>query len=273
MATAATDTIPLQTGIIYGPVRSRRLGASLGINLLPSDYKLCSFNCLYCQYGWTSKPSLALDGHARNLPRTGDVAAALEDYLQRAARRKTKIDAITFSGNGEPTLHPELADIVAAARVLRDRYLPKVKLAILSNSSTIGRLEVQEALNALDLKLMKFDAGTEDMIRRLNAPAPPFYLGEVVAGLKTLKGVTRGEETLEGQPADPAMDRGPGALARRRAGGSVLAPCGLLSRLSISNRCVRRTRLFTNDIARSLTGRLTEGYLSQIKIFTGCPAI
>lgn len=206
MATAATDTIPLQTGIIYGPVRSRRLGASLGINLLPSDYKLCSFNCLYCQYGWTSKPSLALDGHVRNLPRTGDVAAALEDYLQRAARRKTKIDAITFSGNGEPTLHPELADIVAAARTLRDRHLPKAKLAILSNSSTIGRPEVQEALNVLDLKLMKFDAGTEDMIRRLNAPAPPFYLGEVVAGLKTLKDVILQSMFVQGRVANTDPD-------------------------------------------------------------------
>lgn len=206
MAMAATNTIPLQTGIIYGPIRSRRLGASLGINLLPADYKLCSFNCLYCQYGWTSKPTLALDGHLRNLPRPGDVSSTLEAYLQRAAKRKGRIDAITFSGNGEPTLHPDLAEIVGAARALRDRYLPRAKLAILSNSSTVGRAEVRSALDMLDLKLMKFDAGTEDMIRRLNAPSPPFYLGEVVAGLKTLKDVILQSMFVQGRVSNTDPD-------------------------------------------------------------------
>ena len=198
--------MPLQTGIIYGPVRSRRLGASLGVNLLPTHYKLCSFNCLYCQYGWTPKPTLTINDHARELPRGAEVSSALEERLQGAVKRKEKIDCITFSGNGEPTLHPELADIVAAVRALRDRYLPKAKLAILSNSSTVGRAEVREALAALDLRLMKFDAGTEDIIRRLNGVPAPFYIGEVVAGLKALKEVILQSMFVQGRVANTDPD-------------------------------------------------------------------
>lgn len=206
MATAPLNAIPLQSRIIYGPVCSRRLGASLGINLLPNGYKLCSFNCIYCQYGWTTKPTLTLNDHGQNLPRPAEVSAALEAFLQRAAKRKNRIDCITFSGNGEPTLHPDLAEIVAVAKRLRDRYLPRAKLAILSNSSTVGRAEVREALDMMDLKLMKLDAGTEDLIRRLNAPAPPFYLGEVVAGLKSLKDVILQSMFVQGRLSNTDPD-------------------------------------------------------------------
>lgn len=182
-------TLPLQSGIVYGPVNSRRLGASLGVNLLPCGYKLCSFNCLYCQYDWTHKPTLNLTYQIKDLPRPEAVSAALQASLQRIAKRRSRLDCITFSGNGEPTLHPDLAEIVAAAKQLRDQYLPQVKLVILSNSSTVGREEVRAALEMLDLKVMKLDAGSEDLIRRLNTPTPPFYIGEIVAGLKNLKNV------------------------------------------------------------------------------------
>lgn len=188
-AVPSLKSLPLQSGIIYGPVHSRRLGLSLGINLLPSAYKLCSFNCLYCQYGWTDKPTLNVTNQVKDLPRPEEVSIALERALQEMVRRGTKADAITFSGNGEPTLHPELAEIIDRARLLRNTYLPQAKLAILSNSSTVSQKDVREALEKLDMRMMKLDAGSEELMRQLNGPAPALYLGEIVAGLKKLKDV------------------------------------------------------------------------------------
>lgn len=179
----------LQSGIVYGPVHSRRLGRSLGINILPSKYKLCSFNCRYCQYGWTERPTLQPTGELRNLPTPQEVGAALEQSLRRIARHRTRIDSLTFSGNGETTLHPDFGTIVDLVKSLRDRYLPHIKLAILSNASKVGDKEVRDALEKLDLKIMKLDAGSEELVHELNGPAPPFYLGEIVAGLKELSDV------------------------------------------------------------------------------------
>jgi len=189
LAIQSFKSLPLQSGIIYGPVHSRRLGPSLGINLLPSGYKLCSFNCLYCQYGWTYKPTLNVNQHLKDLPRPEEISDALKRSLQDMIRRGTKVDCITFSGNGEPTLHPELAEIIDRARLLRNTYLPQAKLAILSNSSTVGQKEVRDALEMLDMRMMKLDAGSEELMRQLNGPAPPLYLGQIVAGLKKLKDV------------------------------------------------------------------------------------
>jgi len=182
-------SLPLQSGIIYGPVHSRRLGLSLGINLLPSGYKLCSFNCLYCQYGWTYKPTLNVNQHVKDLPRPEEISDALKRSLQDMIRRGTKVDCITFAGNGEPTLHPELAEIIDRTRLFRDKYVPQAKLAILSNSSTVNKEEVRDALEMLDMRVMKLDAGSEELMRHLNKPAPPLYLGEIVDGLKKLKDV------------------------------------------------------------------------------------
>jgi len=184
-----SQILPLQSRVIYGPVQSRRLGLSLGVNLLPADYKLCSFNCLYCQYGWTRKPTLDPGDRIKDLPRPEEVLNALERSLKQLLRRRVRLDCITFSGNGEPTLHPDLAEIADAAKALRDRYFPQVKVAILSNSSTVCREAIREALEKFDLKIMKLDAGSDEIIHRLNAPAPPFYLRDVVEGLKKLKGV------------------------------------------------------------------------------------
>lgn len=189
MPAAALRPMRLQSGIIYGPVDSRRLGRSLGVNLLPRTYKLCSFNCLYCQYGWTAEPTLDVTRRAKDLPRPDEVSAALEKSLRLAAQQRTRVDAITFSGNGEPTLHPHLAEIVKQSRILRDSYLPSARLAILSNSSTVGKKEVREALDMLDLRIMKFDAGGENLVRHINIPARPFDFGDVVEGLGKLKDV------------------------------------------------------------------------------------
>ena len=189
LAIQSFKSLPLQSGIIYGPVHSRRLGLSLGINLLPSGYKLCSFNCLYCQYGWTYKPTLNVNQHVKDLPRPEEISDALKRSLQDMIRRGTKVDCITFSGNGEPTLHPEIAEIIDRARLLRNTYLPQAKLAILSNSSTVGQKKVRDALEMLDMRMMKLDAGSEELMRHLNKPALPLYLGEIVDGLKKLKDV------------------------------------------------------------------------------------
>jgi wyosine [tRNA(Phe)-imidazoG37] synthetase (radical SAM superfamily) len=177
----------LQQGIIYGPVPSRRLGRSLGVNLLPAEYKVCSFNCLYCQYGWTRKATFTPGERLKELPSVDAVAAALDTALAEFSRGHKAIDAISICGNGEPTLYPELAEVIVSIRKLRDQYQPHARVAILSNSSTVGDPGVRAALELLDLKIMKFDAGSEEMFRQLNHPAAPVYMGEIVAGLKELE--------------------------------------------------------------------------------------
>lgn len=179
--------ISLQRGIIYGPVPSRRLGQSLGINLLPTDHKLCSFNCLYCQYGWTKKVTFSPDEGLESMPSVDAVGAALETALSVLEHDRKKIDSITICGNGEPTLYPALAEVIVLVKKLRHRYQPQARVTILSNSSTVGSPTVRAALEMLDLKLMKFDAGSEAMFRQLNHPAAPVYMGEIIAGLKQLK--------------------------------------------------------------------------------------
>lgn len=189
MAADLLRKLSLRSGIIYGPADSRRLGSSLGINLLPSKYKLCSFNCIYCQYGWTTKPTLTPTHQLKDLPQPDDVIAELEITLRRLLREKTAVDSITICGNGEPTLYPKLAAVIEGAKWLRDRYFPHTRLAILSNSSTVGNKSVRDALELLDLKIMKFDAGSEELFRQLNHPGAPIYMGEIVNGLKQLKNI------------------------------------------------------------------------------------
>ena len=205
-AAHASKLLPLQSGIIYGPVRSRRLGLSLGVNILPTRYKLCSFNCLYCQYGWTFKPTFAPTHQLKDLPRTQQVVTALEKALERFSRESAAIDSISLCGNGEPTLHPNLGEIVQATKRLRDRYLPQALVAIFSNSSTVGMEPVRDALNLLDRNIMKFDAGSEELIRRLNHPAGPIYIGEIVAGLKKLKNVFIQSLFVQGRVANADPD-------------------------------------------------------------------
>lgn len=174
--------------LIYGPLRSRRLGRSLGVNLLGADAKLCSFNCRYCQCGWTEHPMLKAAEPA-DVPSGEKVADALETKLQQLCRERIPIDVITFSGNGEPTLHPDFTAIVEAASDLRDSYVPHAKLAILSNSSTVHLPEVRAALQGVDLKLMKLDAGTDALVRRINLPAPGWDFATMLRGLTMLDGV------------------------------------------------------------------------------------
>ena len=179
-------TLKLQKGIIYGPVNSRRLGPSLGINLSPNSYKLCSFNCIYCQYGKTKVHTIDVIRNLSDLPIKDEVKDALEEWLKKGE----KVDYITFSGNGEPTLHPEFNQIVDEVIKLRDKYLPEAKVAILSNSSMVSSPEVKKALNKLDLRIMKLDCGTKEKFQKINSPARAIEYEKLVEDLKELKNIT-----------------------------------------------------------------------------------
>ncbi|HXG52712.1 MAG TPA: radical SAM protein [candidate division Zixibacteria bacterium] len=196
---------PIRSRIVYGPVRSRRLGFSLGVNLMPSRYKLCSFNCLCCPYSWTCRATAPPGDRLKDTPPPDKVLGALENALQRLSHNRRRADSIVICGNGEPTLHPHLREIVEAVKELRDRYLPRAATAIFSNSSTVADPRVRDTLDLLDLNVMKFDAGSEELIRELNQPAGPIYVGELVAGLRELKRVHLASLFVQGRVtnADP----------------------------------------------------------------------
>jgi wyosine [tRNA(Phe)-imidazoG37] synthetase (radical SAM superfamily) len=195
--------LELKKSLTYGPVRSRRIGRSLGINLFPGDRKVCSLNCAYCQYGWTAAPSLTIADPSA-LP---SVAAVVEAVEQALAGLEQPPDCITFSGNGEATLHPDFANLVDAVASLRDRVCPSARTAILSNSTRVGDPQVRAALARLDLRIMKLDAGTEETLRRLNGPPPELTLGEVLDGLRALDDVTI-QALFVGGPQVYSLDRG-----------------------------------------------------------------
>ncbi|HVP58413.1 MAG TPA: radical SAM protein, partial [bacterium] len=178
--------LALQKAIVYGPVKSRRLGHSLGVNILPAGTKVCSFNCLYCQYGWTDFKMLE-NCAALALPTREQVVSALEAALRRLP---TPPAFITFSGNGEPTLHPDFGRIVESVVEVRNRLAPHARTAILSNSTTVAERGVREALKRLDVRIMKLDAGTAEKLASYNQPAPGIDLDSVLRGLSGLKDVT-----------------------------------------------------------------------------------
>lgn len=179
-------TIPLQQGIVYGPVRSRRLGLSLGLNLLPDEAKACSLNCRYCQYSWTGLLTASPEKIRPFLPSREEVRAAVERALHELLRRGTPPDVLTFSGNGEATLHPDFPAIVDDLLILRDRLAPACRTAILSNATTVDREEIRKALLCLDDPILKLDAGREETFRRLNGPAPTVHFASILDGLKAL---------------------------------------------------------------------------------------
>ena len=172
--------------IVYGPVRSRRLGRSLGINLLPSGMKVCNMNCAYCQYGWT-RGERRTAHRATGWPSPAAIETALAARLERAAVEDEIIDRITVAGHGEPTLHPEFEEVVDRLRAVRDRVAPGIRTAILSNSTTAGWPDVQRALGRLDERYMKLDAGDAITYARINGPGPS--IGSIVDGLAELGGV------------------------------------------------------------------------------------
>lgn len=153
--------------IVFGPIHSRRLGTSLGVNVLPTEKKYCSFNCIYCECGWNIVDTRV------NVPfnKREDIRAALEHRLSvNTEAENANIDSITFSGNGEPTLHPDISGIVDDVMALRNKYCPQAKVTILSNSTNLVREDVFAALQKVDNPILKLDAGTEQMFKAINKP-------------------------------------------------------------------------------------------------------
>jgi wyosine [tRNA(Phe)-imidazoG37] synthetase (radical SAM superfamily) len=161
--------IPMQKSIIYGPIASKRLRRSLGVNLSPIDKKVCTFNCVYCHYGPTHVGQY-------ELPAAEDVVSALEERL----KERPIIDYITFAGNGEPTLHPDFLEIVRAVRRVRDRFLAGTPIALLSNSTQLGRSDVVEAAGLIDFPVFKLDAGDGATLHDVNRPVAPTEIEEIV---------------------------------------------------------------------------------------------
>ncbi len=176
--------LELKKTIVYGPVASRRLGESLGLNLLPGHEKLCSFDCVYCQYGWTALHMPEASG-SRVIPSPGEVGEALENVL---ASLKKPPAYLTFSGNGEATIVKDFHLYVDAVLDVRDRLAPAAKTAILSNSSTVHRREIREPLAKLDYAIMKLDCGDEETFSRYNRPSPGVTLEGITDGLTALSG-------------------------------------------------------------------------------------
>lgn len=169
--------------VIFGPVRSRRLGRSLGVNLLPVDSKFCSFNCIYCECGWTKATR-----QAPVLPSRKEVSEFLEQRLRELVSEDYLPDSITYAGNGEPTLHPDFAGIVDDTLALRNRFVPKAKVTVLSNSSMVHLPDVFEALKKVDNNILKLDVGSERLFRLINNPRPDIGFLELIERLKRFNG-------------------------------------------------------------------------------------
>ena len=166
--------------IVYGPIRSRRLGVSLGVNLMPTTAKLCTFDCVYCECGW-NQPVM----HP-TLPTRDEVREALRTQLSTL---QSQLDVITFSGNGEPTLHPDFLGIIEDTCALRDEYCPKAKVSVLSNSTQLGRKDVVEALRLCDNRILKLDSAIDTTMRLVDKPVnAQLTVGQVVEWLSAFDG-------------------------------------------------------------------------------------
>lgn len=170
--------------IVFGPVKSRRLGVSLGINLLPTKKKICNFNCIYCECGWTRDPEHAFD----HLPSREEVYNALEQKLTDLSQKSYAPDVITYAGNGEPTLHPDFPGIIDDSITLRDKYFPKARIAVLSNSTTISNPLVKAALLKIDMNILKLDSAFDSTIKIHNQPGVNLNVEELINGLTGFNG-------------------------------------------------------------------------------------
>lgn len=169
---------------IFGPVNSRRLGVSLGINLMPADGKVCTFDCLYCECGFNAdfRPTL-------KRPTREEVKEGLEKVLRERSEAGLPLDDITFAGNGEPTAHPDFKGIVEDTAELRDKYFKDAKLSVLSNSTFIHKEEVREALMLVENNILKLDTVDQAYIQKLDRPQQPFYdVKEIIKNLKRFEG-------------------------------------------------------------------------------------
>ncbi len=169
---------------IYGPIHSRRLGMSLGINLMPNDGKICSFDCLYCEAGFNAQGP-GKDG----VPSRDAVKKQLRRKLEEMKQAGQTLDVITFSGNGEPTLHPDFEKVVDDVLRLRTEFFPNAKVSVLSNSTMAGKAAVARALLKVDNNILKLDSALPHTFRLINRPTSPNCLPEgVIADLKRFDG-------------------------------------------------------------------------------------
>lgn len=168
---------------IFGPVKSRRLGLSLGVNLLPGDGKICTFDCIYCECGFNNERRTNSP-----LPKRADVATALEERLIQMQAEGALPDVITFAGNGEPTIHPHFSGIIDDTVSLRDRYCPNAKVSVLSNATMIVRSSVFEALKKVDNNILKLDTVSPEYIGRIDRPTGKYDLSEIIRAMKAFEG-------------------------------------------------------------------------------------
>jgi len=208
----AKDQTILFHSTIFGPVRSRRLGVSLGVNLLPSDRKVCSFDCIYCEAGYNAQ------GPGKSgLPTPEKVKADLEARLADMKAKGEPLDVITFSGNGEPTVHPQFPEIIDAVVSLRDRHFPQAKVSVLSNSTRIFSPAVADALRRVDNNILKLDSAIERTVQLLDRPNLSYRLPKVIEQLAQFSGsgiiqtmITRGSH--DGEAVDNSTDEEIAAL-------------------------------------------------------------
>lgn len=168
---------------IFGPIHSRRLGTSLGVNLSPVDGKICSFDCLYCEAGYNAQGP-----GSSGLPPRAEVARLLEEKLADMKAKGENLDVITFSGNGEPTVHPDFPGIIDDTIALRNKYFPTVKISVLSNSTMLGRPAVCEALRKVDNNILKLDSAVAETVALLDRPNSAYHLPEVIEQLGQFEG-------------------------------------------------------------------------------------
>ena len=173
----------LFSSIIYGPIHSRRLGTSLGVELMPLDHKLCTFNCVYCECGFNGdhRPHLPL-------PTREEVACKLEETLQTMTAEGQLPDVLTFAGNGEPTCHPHFPEIIDDVITLRNRYCPEAKVSVLSNATMTGRPEVHDALMRVDNNIQKLDTVSAEYINKVDRPCGAYDVNAVIEHLKAFNG-------------------------------------------------------------------------------------
>ncbi len=170
--------------IVFGPVKSRRLGVSLGINLLPTTRKICNFNCIYCECGWTTSSEIIKE----SFPTRKEVHDALDLKLSSMKEKQQSPDVITFAGNGEPTLHPEFPGIIDDSIKLRNKYFPDARIAVLSNSTATEKPEIRKALLKVDSNILKLDSAFDLTVKIHNQPRVNIEVNKLIRNLKMFKG-------------------------------------------------------------------------------------
>ena len=168
---------------IFGPIKSRRLGISLGVNLLPADGKICTFDCIYCECGFNSERR-----PTKRMPQRQEVAEALEKKLIEMKEDGAMPDVITFAGNGEPTIHPQFHEIINDTIALRDRHCPNAKVSVLTNATMISKRTVFEALQKVDNNILKLDTVDAAYIKRIDRPNGKYNLEEIMGQMKAFNG-------------------------------------------------------------------------------------